>query len=186
MGVSRFRRGIVALCASASLGLVSAGEATARPWYPMPFAAQLGAPLELATPASEGIADVLGARLRDVVRGIAPAPGESFSLRLEVSYAYPLVSKDGPSPSDPVIPVLLLAHTALDPATDPTVEPSSLVCRVETMIASWQATADPRLGGTYDFKLTLYHSDGRRTPLYTGDLSYPVPPEQTITSAGCG
>ena len=186
MGFSRLIRGIVALVASACLGLVSVGEASARPWYPMPFAAELGAPLQFATPAPEGLAEVLGARLRNVVGGIIPAPGETFALGLEVGYVYPLASTNRTSPSDPVIPVLLLTHIAFDPSTDPTVAPNSLVCRVETMVASWQATADPRLGGAYEFKVTLYRSNGPRTPVYTGNLSYAAPPGQTITSAGCG
>lgn len=73
----------------------------------------------------------------------------------------------------------------LTPAADTVPAPGSVVCDVETMVASWQASAEPPARGVSTFKVTLYDTSGSGpAPVFSGSFRYPLPPSG-IASAGC-
>jgi hypothetical protein len=133
-----------------------------------------------------GVADSLGGFLQQIfMTSITWTVGQKFSIRLAVDYSYALRDPDGADGPTGLVPVLLLPPRGFDPTSDPRVQPTSLMCSVESMIATWQSAEAPAVGGAYIFNLTVYGSGQRlQSTIYTGTLRYTVP-SGGLGSPGC-
>ena len=140
-------------------------------------------PIELS---GGGVADSLGGFLQQIfMTSIRWSAGQKFSIRLAVDYSYALTHPDGADGRTGLVPVLLLPPRGFDPTSDQRVEPKSLMCSVESMIATWQSAEAPAVRGAYIFNLTVYGSgQGLQSTIYTGTLRYIVPPGG-VASPGC-